>query len=110
MEQTNHHSNIPTKTAIIACVAIGLFGVYQFSLSSSFATMADNIEDSLHLTSVDVSFIVASYLIAFGFSQVFWGLLVDRFGAALVVPMTTLCLGAAVFFFSRSNSFTQVAL
>ena len=33
--------------------------------------MADNIEDSLHLTSVDISFIVASYLIAFGFSQVF---------------------------------------
>ena len=110
MEQTNHYSNIPAKTAITACVAIGLFGVYQFSLQSSFATMADNIEDSLHLTSVDVSFIVASYLIAFGFSQVFWGLLVDRFGAALVVPMTTLCLGAAVFFFSRSDSFTQVAL
>ena len=82
-----------------------LFFFYEFFLRIFLGTIAADLSHQLHLSAGQFSTIGAGYYITYGIMQVPVGLLIEKVGARLILPMAALFCALGVFFLSLATGF-----
>ena len=81
----------------------GLFTLFQFMLQTSTSVMIPSFMHSFHIDALQVGLLSSSFLYAYVLLQVPGGILIDRFGARLILMISGVGAGFACFLFA----FTQ---
>lgn len=84
-----------------------LFYLYEFFLRVFVATISDTVIADLHLSVQQFALMGSGYYIVYGIMQLPVGILIDRFGARLLLTIAVLLAGVGGFGFAFAQGFTS---
>jgi MFS family permease len=102
----NKEITLRSITGSIAWFIATLYVVYSFTLTTAAAVFAKPIELSLHITTVQATLSVVSFIVGFAVMQIPAGYLLDRFKARYVVSSGLFILALGNLLTSQSNTMT----
>lgn len=89
---------------VSAWVIAVAFLLYQFSIQTAYSVISPTLASSLDLTLADVTLLAAIYTWTYAISQMFGGVLLDRFGSSrLLIPQVVIFI-TGVYIFSVADS------
>lgn len=88
----------------VVWLIVTLFVVYAFCLNTAAAVFSDSIKSSLHITNVEASIAVGTFIIGFAFMQIPAGYLLDKYNAKFVVSAGVLLLTLGNIIISFANN------
>jgi MFS family permease len=100
--QEKSHIN---KFGLFIWTLAALFFLYEFFLRTFIGTIVDEITKSMHLTPEHLSIIGAAYYLTYGVMQIPVGMLIDRYGARLLLTIAAIVCVFGVFLFSTAQDF-----
>ena len=103
-------TNIPH---VLACFMWGLSAVfyfYEFLLQVSPTAMVDNLMSDLAIKGTAIGILAGFYYTAYAGMQIPVGVLIDRFGARLLLTIASLICAIGCLFFSMATSFSYAII
>jgi len=94
----------------IIWLVAGLFTLFQFMLQTSTSVMIPDFMRSFHIGAEQVGFLSSSFLYVYVLLQVPGGILIDRFGARLVLIISGVGAGFACLLFAASRDLHMAEL
>ncbi|MFM8353666.1 MAG: nitrate/nitrite transporter [Gammaproteobacteria bacterium] len=93
---------------MFAFLIVLAFVVYQFAAQTAYTSFRSAIESDLAITLLQSGLASTVFLMVYAVMQIPAGLLLDRFGARVIVPLSMLATGGCVMLFAASDSFTSL--
>jgi len=100
----------PRRVGLLAFAAVVLFMTYQVTVENLFAPLQSEMATELGLGNARSAVVSASCLFAFAVAQLPAGLLIDRYGVALLLPLIAALAGLSAFMFARCDGFVTAIL
>ncbi len=85
----------------------GLFFLYEFFIRAFMGSVADPLQTALNLTPEAFGLIAAAYYLAYSPMQIPVGILMDRFGARILLSCGALFCALGALLFSQAHSFHE---
>ncbi len=94
-----------TKLGIFIWLLAAAFYLYEFFLRTFIGSVIPEITKALHLDTEQLSIIGSAYYFTYGLMQIPVGMLIDRYGARLLLTIATIICVIGVFLFAIAQSF-----
>jgi len=101
-EEENSHIN---KLGLFIWTLAALFFLYEFFLRTFIGTVVHEVTQAMHLNAEQLSIIGAAYYLTYGIMQIPVGILIDRYGARLLLTIAITVCVFGVFLFSIAQDF-----
>lgn len=82
-----------------------VFVLFQFTVQLSSGVMLNGLQESFHLSALGAGFLVSSYYYIYVLMQTPAGILIDRYGARLLIAIGALICAVGCFLFANANDF-----
>lgn len=106
-ELTQTQSNYTAWLVVALCASL-LF--YKYVLNVFPSVMTDELIATFHVSGASLGNLAAFFFYAYLITQLFVGVLLDRFGSRYLAGIATLIAASGVFIFAYSHEFTTAAI
>lgn len=110
MTLTSHSSKVQMKTYLLGLIIwflAGCFFLYEFFIRAFMGSVADPLQASLALSPQAFGLIASAYYMAYSPMQIPVGILMDRFGARILLTCGALLCAIGTLFFSQAHTFHE---
>jgi MFS transporter, ACS family, glucarate transporter len=84
----------PTRTRYVVLAAACSLAIVTYILRVGFSSVSPNLKSALGLSSSELGYVMAAFMVAYGLFEVPWGILGDQFGVRRTLALVA--LGASI--------------